>query len=231
MKIAMWSGPRNLSTAMMYSFGNRTDLTVWDEPFYAAYLAETGLDHPMRDEVIAAGPPSADAVAQQIEARGDHQFLKLMAFHMLDGFPLDWAEAFTHIHLLRHPARVIASYTAKREAPTRVDIGFDAQLMLFRRFPGPVISSYDIRQDPEQMLKKLCAKIGLRFAPGMLHWPAGPKPFDGVWAPHWYDAVHRSVGFASAESELPELSGNQIKLLQDVMPAYEEMANAKLSLD
>ena len=94
-----------------------------------------------------------------------------------------------------------------------------------------MISSYDIRQNPERMLTKLCTAIGLRFAPEMLRWPAGPKPFDGVWAPHWYDAVHSSVGFASAEPDLPELSGDQIELLQDVMPAYAEMASAKLSFD
>lgn len=231
MKIAMWSGPRNLSTAMMYSFGNRSDFTIWDEPFYAAYLAATGLDHPMGSEVMADGSTDPQDVADQIMARGDGLFLKLMGFHMLDDFPLEWAEDFTHIHLLRHPTRVIASYSAKREEPARADIGFDAQLALFRRFPGPVISAFDIRQNPERMLAKLCAAIGLPFDPSMLFWPVGPKSFDGVWAPHWYDAVHKSSGFASAEGKLPELTGDQNALLTDVLPAYEEMAEAKLNLD
>lgn len=228
MKIAMWSGPRNLSTAMMYSFGSRGDLTVWDEPFYAAYLAKTGLSHPMRDKVIAAGSLDPDGVAAQIAARGDQQFLKLMSFHMLDGFPLDWATEFTHIHLLRHPARVIASYSAKRDAPTRNDIGFDAQLAIYHRFPGVVISSHDIRRDPDGMLRKLCAAIGMPFDPAMLGWPAGPKPYDGVWAPHWYDTAHRSTGFAAAEGELPHLHGEHADLLASVLPVYKELADAKL---
>jgi len=228
MKIAMWSGPRNLSTAMMYSFGNRGDLSVWDEPFYAAYLAATGLDHPMRDAVLADGVTDAAKVADQIRAGGGHQFLKLMSFHMLGGFPLDWAEDFTHIHLLRHPARVIASYAAKREKPTRDDIGFDAQLALFRRFPGPVVSSFDIRQHPGAMLERLCASIDLPFDPAMLAWPKGPKPYDGIWAAHWYDAVHRSTGFADAEGPLPELSGDLAVLLKEVLPIYAELEAAKL---
>ncbi len=231
MKIAMWSGPRNLSTALMYSFGKRSEFKIWDEPFYGAYLAATGLDHPMRSEVMAACPTDPQDVADQIVARGDGLFLKLMGFHMLDNFPLEWAEDFTHIHLLRHPARVIASYSAKREKPTRADIGFDAQLSLFRRFPGPVISSFDIRQNPEGMLAKLCAAIDLPFDPSMLSWPTGPKSFDGVWAPHWYDAVHRSSGFAAAEGELPELNADQAALLADVLPVYREMAKAKLNSD
>ena len=231
MKIAMWSGPRNLSTAMMYSFGSRSDFAIWDEPFYGAYLAATGLDHPMRSEVMAVGPTDPQHVADQIVARGDGLFLKLMGFHMLDDFPLQWAEDFTHIHLLRHPARVIASYSQKREEPTRADIGFDAQLDLYRRFPGPVISSFDIRQNPETMLIKLCAAIGLPYDRSMLSWPKGPKSFDGVWASHWYDAVHRSSGFAAAEGQLPALNSSQADLLANVLPAYQEMSKAKLSLD
>ena len=228
MKIAMWSGPRNLSTAMMYSFGNRTDLRVWDEPFYAAYLHTTGLIHPMRDAVLAAGPRDPLEVARQITAMGDGVMLKLMSFHMLDGFPTDWAEGFTHIHLLRHPARVIASYAAKRENPTLDDIGFDQQLALYRRFPGPVVSAHDIRLNPEAMLRKLCTEIGLPWDSAMLAWPRGPKPFDGIWAPHWYDAVHRSIGFAAPEGDMPNLTDEQTRLMQAALPAYEALAQAKL---
>ncbi|MEO1795454.1 MAG: HAD family hydrolase [Pseudomonadota bacterium] len=224
MKIAMWSGPRNLSTAMMYSFGSRGDLAVWDEPFYGAYLAETGIAHPMREEVLATWPTSAEAVAQKIATMGDATFLKLMSFHMLPGFPMAWAGGFTHIHLLRHPARVIASYTRKRERPTARDIGFEEQLALFEACPGPVIDTAEIRADPSRALQKLCAEIGLPWHEAMLAWPAGPKPFDGVWAPHWYDAVHRSTGFASAEGPLPELVGEESALLARVLPAYEALA-------
>ena len=222
-KIAMWSGPRNLSTAMMYSFGNRSDLCVWDEPFYAAYLAATGINHPMRDTVLAKGTTNPIDVADQIRATGDGVFLKLMSFHMVDGFPLDWAEEFTHIHLLRHPARVIASYTAKRENPKLDDIGFNRQLEICHQFPGPVISSHSIRATPRQSLQKLCAKIGIGWEEAMLAWPKGPKPYDGVWAPHWYDAVHRSTGFAEPEGALPTLTGDQKLLLDAAMPAYREL--------
>ncbi|MGR3473122.1 MAG: sulfotransferase-like domain-containing protein, partial [Sulfitobacter sp.] len=129
MRIAMWSGPRNLSTAMMYSFGARQDFTAMDEPFYAAYLKATGLEHPMRDAVLAAQEQDPARVPLGFVQDGArHLYMKHMAQHMIDGFPLDWAEDCVNIHLIRHPARVIASYAAKREAPRLADIGFDRQL-------------------------------------------------------------------------------------------------------
>ncbi len=228
MKIAMWSGPRNLSTAMMYSFGNRGDLSVWDEPFYASYLARTGLQHPMRQEVLAHGLQDANEVAAQISAMQSGVFLKLMGFHMGEDAPMDWAQDFTHVHLLRHPARVIASYAAKREAPTRNDIGFDQQWALYQQFPGPVISAEDIREAPKVMLRKLCDEIGLEWTDAMLSWPKGPKPFDGIWASHWYDAVHQSTGFAGAEGPLPTLNGDLAVLCDAVLPIYNSLSELKL---
>lgn len=228
MKIAMWSGPRNLSTAMMYSFGNRSDMQVWDEPFYAAYLRATGIDHPMRDEIIANDEPDANIVSNKIKMAEGNLLLKLMGFHMLDGFPMDWADDCVHVHLLRHPARVVASYTAKRESPTLLDIGFEQQWDLYERLPGPVISSYDIRKDPETMLRRLCDAIGLGFDPAMLAWPSGTKTFDGVWAAHWYDAVHKSTGFAGAEGNLPKLTGEAADLVQAAMPFYERLKSVKI---
>ena len=225
----MWSGPRNISTAMMYAFGNRADFTVWDEPFYGAYLAETGVDHPMRAEVLSACETDAGRVSQQICEFQGNVVLKLMTFHMCDGFPLDWAVDCVHIHLLRHPARVVASYMAKRENPDMRDIGFAHQAELFRRFPGPVVESAVLRADPEQVLRALCSEIGLDFDPAMLAWPAGPKPFDGVWAAHWYDAVHRSEGFAGPEGDLPELEGGALELADAAMPFYDELRRSALS--
>ena len=224
----MWSGPRNLSTAMMYSFGNRADMRVWDEPFYAAYLAATGIDHPMGDAVIAGNLVDPLKVAEQISQTRGNLFLKLMTFHMVEGFPLDWAKDCVHIHLIRHPARVIASYSAKRERPTLDDIGFKQQCSLYQRFPGPIVSSFDIRSDPKGMLTKLCKEIGLDFDPAMLHWPAGPKSFDGNWAAHWYDAVHQSTGFAGPEGPLPSLTGDALDLLDQALPFYEELARQKI---
>ena len=233
MRIAMWSGPRNLSTAMMYSFASRSDFAVWDEPFYAAYLEATGIDHPLRDEVLAVHERDPVRVAERclgaIPGGKAHFYMKHMPFHMMDGFPLDWAEECVNVHLIRHPARVVASYVAKRENPTMRDIGFEEQTALFERLPGPVIDSADIRRDPEGMLKKLCAEIGLPFDPGMLAWEAEPRDFDGTWAPHWYGAVHRSTGFAGAEGPLPELSGEAATLAAEALPHYENLREVALS--
>ena len=224
MKIAMWSGPRNLSTAMMYSFGNRSDFVAWDEPFYPAYLEATAIDHPMREAVIAAGETDAGRVAElcagSVPDGKRHWYMKHMGFHMVDGFPMGWAHGCVNVHLIRHPARVVASYMAKRERPTLRDIGFEQQVEVFERFPGPVIDSADIRNDPEGMLQRLCDEIGLTFEPAMLKWAAGPKPFDGAWAPHWYGSVHRSTGFAGPEGPLPELDGEASALVEAAMPFY-----------
>ena len=231
MKIAMWSGPRNLSTAMMYAFGNRADFAAWDEPFYAAYLARTGIDHPMKAEVILAGDTDPERVAARCagpvpEGRA-HWYMKHMGFQM-DGFPLDWADDCVNVHLIRHPARVVASYLAKREKPTLRDIGFEQQIEIFERFPGPVLDAYDVRVDPGSALKRLCSEIGLSFDPSMLAWKAGPKPFDGIWASHWYDSVHRSTGFAGAEGPLPELDSEAAELVMKAMPFYEQMRREAL---
>ncbi|WP_299956082.1 HAD family hydrolase [uncultured Roseobacter sp.] len=225
MKIAMWSGPRNLSTAMMYSFGARSDFTVMDEPFYAAYLAQSGADHPMREEILAAQATDPDEVAALCGAPfpTPHLYMKHMPHHMLEGFPLDWAQDCVNVHLIRHPARVIASYAAKREAPTLEDIGFVQQHALYEKLGGVVIDSTDIRARPEHMLRALCDAIDLPFDPAMLSWPAGPRKEDGVWAAHWYGAVHQSTGFAGAEGPLLEPNGRLFELFEAALPYYTKM--------
>ena len=232
MKIAMWSGPRNLSTAMMYAFGNRPDFAVWDEPFYAAYLLHTGADHPMRDEIVAAheaDPAMVSAIcAGSIPDDKPNFYMKHMGLHMLDGFPMDWAQGCINIHLIRHPARVVASYGAKRDEVTLDDIGFRQQVEVFDQVGGVVIDSHDIRDDPAGMLEKLCAIIDLPFDPAMLSWPAGGHKSDGIWARHWYGAVHRSTGFAGAEGPLPDLSGREADLVRAALPFYEKLAARKI---
>jgi hypothetical protein len=230
MRIAMWSGPRNLSTAMMYSFGARNDFSVMDEPFYAAYLVASGANHPMREEIIAAHENDPAMVAAQCMAQIDtpHLYMKHMPHHMLEGFPLDWAYGCVNVHLIRHPARVIASYGAKRHEISLKDIGFVQQQALFAALGGIVIDSTDIRQNPEAMLRTLCKTIGLSFDPAMLHWPAGPRREDGVWADHWYGAVHQSTGFAGAEGPLPELGEDGRALLAASLPAYEALSEKAL---
>ena len=225
MRIAMWSGPRNLSTAMMYSFGARADFSVMDEPFYAPFLAVTGHDHPMRDEILAEHETDPELVVQAClsDTPTPHLYMKHMPHHMEAGFPLDWAKACVNVHLIRHPARVIASYAAKWPDVTLDQTGFVQQAILFDALPGPVIDSHDIRQNPEKALRRLCSEIGLSFDPAMLSWSAGPRREDGVWAKHWYGAVHRSTGFAGAEGPLPELSGRHADMLAEALPHYERM--------
>lgn len=232
MRIAMWSGPRNLSTAMMYAFGNRPDFAVWDEPFYAAYLKKTGLDHPMAEEIIATHDADPVRVATRcigsIPGEKPYFYMKHMPHHMIDGMPLDWAQDCENIHLIRHPARVIASYAAKREKVTATDLGFKQQADMFDKIGGTVIDSSDIREDPEEMLHLLCDVIGLDFDPAMLHWVAGPRSEDGIWAKHWYNAVHASTGFAGAEGPLPELTGRDAELLKETLPYFERLSKEKV---
>jgi hypothetical protein len=217
---------------MMYSFGNRADFSVWDEPFYAPYLALTGLDHPMRDEILAAHEVDPNKVAKRcldsVPAKKMHLYMKHMPHHMIDGMPLDWAHDCVNVHLIRHPARVIASYGAKRSQMTFDDIGFAQQAAVYDRFGGHVIDSADIRANPEAILRKLCDAIGLDFDPAMLSWPAGPRAADGIWASHWYNVVHKSTGFAGAEGPLPALAGQAADLCAQALPYYDRLAAHKL---
>lgn len=231
MRIAMWSGPRNLSTAMMYAFGARADFAIMDEPFYAPYLAATSADHPMAEQIIAAHETDPDVVGRNCARDADttHLYMKHMPHHMLEGFPLDWAKSCVNVHLIRHPARVIASYAAKREAPTLEDIGFVQQAKLHAQIGGFVIDSTDIRAQPKVMLRQLCDQIGLPFDANMLSWPAGPRPEDGIWAKHWYGSVHKSNGFAGEEGPLPDVPHDLQPVLEEAMPFYLRLKTLRLS--
>ena len=238
MRIAMWSGPRNLSTAMMYSFGARSDSYVVDEPFYAAYLAKTGLDHPMRTEIMASQPQDGAEVERNLLApvpgNRPHFYQKHMTQHMLPGIPRDWMKEVKNVFLIRHPARVVASYAKKREGPELADIGFRQQAELFDYACGLgqspiVVDAADIRADPESALKQLCAALDLSWDAAMLGWPAGGHEQDGVWAKHWYGAVHRSTGFAEPEGNLPQLDTEYAALAQQALPYYERLEKKKLT--
>jgi hypothetical protein len=232
-RIAMWSGPRNLSTAMMRSFGARPDCAVSDEPFYAAYLAATGLEHPMRDAVLAAQPvEAAEVAADMLGPVPDGKpvwYQKHMAHHMLPDFPLDWMDSVTNVFLLRSPERVLASYAQKREGVTLADIGFADQAMLFDRVAerlghAPVvIEAEDVRRDPRGALLALCAAIELPFTEAMLSWEAGQHASDGVWAPHWYGAVFKSTGFAAPDDSEPVLPEHLRAIAEMAQPFYQKM--------
>jgi len=237
MRIAMWSGPRNLSTAMMYSFGARADCAVVDEPFYAAYLKMTGIEHPMGDQVMASQPQDPAEVARSllepISAGKPHFYQKHMCQHMIPGVPRGWMREVTNVFLIRHPARVIASFGAKYENPTLADMGFTQQTELFEEVcqfgtPPVVVDSDDIRRDPAGMLQRLCAAIDLPWDDGMLGWPTGGHPADGVWAAHWYGAVHRSTTFAAPDPNVPELTGAAADLLAEALPHYQRLAEIRL---
>lgn len=238
MKIAMWSGPRNLSTALMYAFAARGDCAVWDEPFYAAYLDATGIDHPMRAEIIAAHEADPDRVAAACKGpvpQGQSLFYqKHMTLHMIGGFDRRWMRVCSNVFLIRHPARVVASYSKKRQGATLADIGFVQQAELFDEVAAwsgqtpIVIDSDDIRANPESMMRSLCVALKIPFTLKMLRWPAGGHAADGIWASHWYGAVHRSTGFDVAEGPLPDLGGPYASLASAALPYYERLAAHRL---
>jgi hypothetical protein len=235
LRIAMWSGPRNISTAMMRSFGNRADTAASDEPFYAAYLLATGLDHPMRAEVIASQPTDwravAAAVTGPVPGGRPVWYQKHMTHHMVPGFGRDWIAGVTSAFLIRRPESVLASYTAKRAEVDLRDIGFVEQAEIFDAVAErlghapPVVDGADVLADPRGTLGALSAALGLAFDPAMLAWAPGPRPEDGVWAPHWYAAVWASTGFAAPrpEVEFAALPDHLKPIAEAARPYYERM--------
>ncbi len=236
-RIAMWSGPRNISTAMMRSFENRPDCAVVDEPFYAAYLAATGLDHPMADEVLASQPQDWREVVRRLEdgAAAPVVYEKQMAHHMQPGFGLEWTDKCLNLFLIRDPTAVVASYVRKRAEVALEDIGIVRQRELFDReadrlgHAPPVIEGADVLADPAGMLTKLCAALSIAFDAAMLNWPAGRRASDGVWAPAWYQAVERSTGFETPErAPAPALTDTLRRIADAARPHYEALAAHRL---
>jgi hypothetical protein len=226
---------------MMRSFGNRADCAVIDEPFYAAYLSLTGLCHPMRDEILAHQETDWRTVAALVAgpAPGDKRlfYQKHMTHHMLPEIGRGWMRACRHAFLIRHPARVLASYAAKREAVTLGDIGFVHEEELFERAATiegrtpPVVDADMLLADPRGVLAGLCAALGIPFSEAMLSWPAGPRASDGVWAPHWYDAVNRSTGFG-APSPPRELTDPALRrIAEQARPIYERLVRHAIAAE
>ncbi|WP_109505921.1 sulfotransferase family protein [Nocardioides speluncae] len=231
-RIAMWSGPRNLSTALMRSFENRADCSVVDEPLYAAYLDQTGLDHPGRDDVLASQPRDWREVLDQL-TRGTLptplQYQKHMTHHLLPGIDRGLLDGLRHAFLVRDPERVLTSYAKVREEPTLADLGLPQQVELFETYGGPVVDAADVLRDPRGTLSLLCEALGVGFDEAMLSWPAGPRDTDGVWAPHWYAGVEASTGFApyspGSGDPLPE---RLWPLLDQCRPYYDALAPYRL---
>ena len=225
-RIAMWSGPRTLSTATMRAWENRADTVVVDEPLYAYYLAATGLDHPGRDEVLAGQPTDWREVVRELTegpVPGAIGYQKHMTHHVLPEVDLDALAGLRHAFLVRDPRALLASYARVREQPTLDDLGLAQQVALFRRFGGPVVDAADLLRDPEGTLRALCAALDVPFDPAMLAWPAGPRDSDGVWAPHWYASVEASTGFGPYRPDPVEVPGHLADLAARCRPYYDEM--------
>jgi hypothetical protein len=228
-RLAVWSGPRNISTAMMRAWENRSDSLVVDEPLYAHYLAETGLDHPVRDEVIAAGEPSWERVVESLLGTvpdGVRVFYqKHMSHHLLPSIDRGWIGQLSNVLLIRDPREVVASYVKSRASVEPDDIGLRQQVVLYDELaaagtPPPVIDAADFLRDPEGHLRVLCEQHGLEFTASMLSWPAGPRDSDGIWAPHWYDAVWGSTGFEPYRPRNPQLTGQPAEVAEACLPHY-----------
>jgi sulfotransferase family protein len=230
----MWSGPRNLSTAMMRSFGNRADTAVSDEPFYGCFLKASGAPHPMASAVIAAMDCDWERVAQAVSGPAPEGrpvwYQKHMWHHMVGpiGYE-DFGEGFTHAFLIRAPELMIASYLRKREAAAFEDFGLERQADFFAREADrlgrapPVVDANEVLADPEGTLSALCAALGIPWDEAMLAWPPGRRATDGPWAPHWYRAVEASTGFGPPEP-VPALDGEAGRLAERCRPYYERLA-------
>ena len=239
MRIAVWSGPRNLSTALMRSFGARPDCAVVDEPFYAAYLQLTGRGHPMRQEVLDAGPTDwREAEAQLLgPAPGGKAifYQKHMVQHMVPQIGRDWFAECRHAILIRHPARVLASFSAGYEDARASDLGIGeteeilADIIARTGQTPPVIEAEDIRKAPERILPALCDALGVEYTPAMLSWQPGIHPTDGVWAPHWYSGVAKSTGFSPAPDGLPILPAALAEVAETLIPAFDRLQARKLA--
>jgi hypothetical protein len=231
-RLAMWSGPRNISTALMRSWENRPDTMVVDEPLYAHYLAETGIDHPGRDEVVEAGETDWRVVVEGLLAPlpdGIRVFYqKQMAHHLLPGIGREWVGELTNVLLIRDPREVVASYLRSRSQVTVDDIGLRQQTSLYADLAAVgrvplVIDAADFLTDPERYLRGLCDLVGVPFDERMLTWPSGSRDSDGLWAPHWYAAVRESTGFAPYQRREVSLSGQGERVAEECRPLYEEL--------
>jgi hypothetical protein len=233
-RLACWSGPRNISTAMMRAWENRPDTEVVDEPLYAWYLAHTGLDHPGRESVIAAGETDWRRVVDSlIRAWPDGppvQYQKHMAQHLVPDLPREWIGSLRNVLLVRDPAEVVSSYLRSRASVGPDDIGILQQVELYEQLGAdvPVLDSADFLRDPSAYLRWLCEYAGVAFDDAMLSWPAGSRASDGVWAPYWYEAVLASTGFEPYLPRRVELTPEGEDVVAATRSAYERLYDVRL---
>ncbi|MCZ6643921.1 MAG: HAD family hydrolase [Gammaproteobacteria bacterium] len=237
LRIAMWSAPRNISTAMMRAFENRDDCVVRDEPYYACYLAATGIEHPMRNEVMMSQPTEwrvvIDALTAPLPPGVTIEYQKHMTHHMVVDLDESWLRGLTHAFLVRDPVDMVASYVQKRGEVTVADLGLPRQVEVYEsvcRATGqtpPVVDARDVLQAPETVLRGLCKQLGIEFSNKMLAWPPGLRKSDGVWASHWYNAVARSTGFGSYPSHSGDLPPPYQTVVDSCREYYEYFLERK----
>jgi Sulfotransferase domain len=237
-RIAMWSGPRNISTAMMRAWGNRADTFVIDEPFYAYYLSATGKEHAGADEVIASGETDWRKIIAQLTGpipNGKRiSFQKQMAHHLLPEVDRNWLGAVTNCFLIRDPREVIASYIKKREDPTLPDLGFAQQAEIFDSVRAhtnsvpAVVDAKDVLENPERMLRLLCKAIGVDFSDLMLSWPPGLRETDGIWASYWYGEVEKTTSFQPYRPRPTKVPARLQKIHDGCRECYEKLYECRL---
>ncbi len=237
-RIGAWSGPRNISTAMMRAWDARDDTIVCDEPLYARYLLRTGADHPGRDEIIARCPTDMDAIVRTLLGplpEGKSIFYqKHMAHHLLDADDLEWILRLRNFLLIRNPREMIVSYIKVVERPTPEALGLPQQEHLFHLIsertasPPPVVDARDVLENPRAMLGALCEALGVPFDESMLCWEPGPRPTDGPWAPYWYANVERSTTFAPWRPRNEQVPDDLTDVLDACNAIYERLHAMRL---
>jgi len=234
----MWSGPRNISTAMMRAWENRSDCVVIDEPFYPHYLEHTGIDHPMAADIVAHYPTDLASALKRVSTVPESGLVyqKQITTHMLDHVPLDWIAHVANLFLIRHPAFMVASYSAKRASLTPDDLGYPSLEHIFEKARSIsetqplVIDSTQFLNKPGSYLQYICSHLGVEFDESMLSWPPGERDSDGIWHAHWYESVKRSSGFGKARSAMPELTHDQQAVANACMPHYTALNKHALVL-
>jgi len=238
-RIAMWSGPRNISTAMMRSWENRSDTTVVDEPFYACFLTQSKIPHPMHAEVLASqkqdwGEVIAGVLSAPLAENEQIQYQKQMTHHMVGELDLDWFKSVRHAFLIRHPGEVLSSYNEKREKGTATDLGYARQRELYDlaclNTDGdvPILDAKDVLTQPKDMLQQLTKQLDVPFDSNMLSWPAGKRATDGAWASHWYNKVFESTEFYAWQEKHYTLTAQQKAVVAECLPHYEYLHKRRL---
>ncbi len=230
LRLNLWSGPRNVSTALMYSFAQRPDTRVVDEPLYGHYLRVSGASHPHAAEVMRRMDCNGERVVRDVILGPSDRpvlFFKQMAHHLVD-LDLGFLAATANVLLTRHPRDVLPTLARQLPQPILRDTGYAAQVDLLDRLralgqPELVLDSAELLRDPEGVLRRLCAGLDLRWEPAMLRWPAGAKPYDGCWAPDWYHNVHRSTGFEPYQPKTAPFPERLEPLLRECLPLYERL--------